>query len=434
MEYLKQKFKSKRLLSRAVFAGILFFVVFSMTSAQTVEQIQDDISQRQQKLNQIQNEINSLQLDINRAQKQAASLKNEVALYDLQIRQTETKITASQIEIEQLEIKIAELQKGIQQKKEEIERQKIFLSETLRLINEYDDLSTLEITLANDTFSEFLDQVTYAGNLQEKTHEVLIEIKDLKIELEERRVEVTTELANEEKVRHELQLAQDALQDQRGFKAGLLTATRGQERIYQTMLADASQKQEQVEREIFDLEAAIRNRLGDKSAPLITGGLLRWPMSGVLTQGYGRTGFTALGYSFHNGLDIAAPAGTTIYAAGDGIVHATGTGNAAYGNWVVIKHALDKDGKIFRIYTPYAHMRSMRVATGQTVRSGDIVGFEGNTGNTTRLLYGPERGYHIHFTIFDEEGFGIKDGAYPNVYGPYQIPYGYTYNPLDFLK
>ncbi len=434
MKHIKQKFNSKNLFGKAVFAGILFFIVFGMTSAQTVEEIQNDIAKRQQKLNQIQNEINSLQLDINRAQKQAASLKNEIALYDLQIRQTETKIAASQLEVEQLQAKIAELQKQIQEKIEEIERQKIFLSESLRLINEYDELSTLEITLANNTFSEFLDQVTYASNLQEKTQEVLVEIKALKIELEGNRVEVVTELANEEKIRHELQLAEDALQDQRGFKAGLLTATRGQERIYQTLLADASQKQEQVEREIFDLEAAIREKLGDKSAPLITGGLLRWPMSGVLTQSYGKTGFTALGYNFHNGLDIAAPAGTTIYAAGDGIVHAVGSGNAAYGNWVVIKHALEKDGRVFRIYTLYAHMRSVRVAPGQTVRAGDIVGFEGNTGNTTRLLYGPERGYHIHFTIFDEEGFGIKDGAYQNLYGPYQIPYGYTYNPMDFLK
>ena len=430
----KQKQSSGRFLRRAVFAGILFFVVFGMTSAQTVDEIRDDIAARQQKLNQIQNEINGLQQEINRAQKQAASLKNEIALYDLQIRQTETKITASQGEIEQLQAKIEELQKQIQQKQEEIERQKIFLSETLRLINEYDDLSTLEITLANDTFSEFLDQVTYAANLQEKTQELLVEIKELKIELEEKRVELTTELANEEKVKHELELAEASLQDQRGLKAGLLTATRGQERIYQSLLADASQKQEQVEREIFDLEAAIRDRLGDKSAPLITGGLLRWPMSGVLTQSYGRTGFTALGYSFHNGLDIAGPAGTTIYAAGDGIVHATGSGNAAYGNWVVMKHALAKEGKIFRIYTLYAHMRSVRVSTGQTLKAGDIIGFEGNTGNTTRLLYGPERGYHLHFTIFDEEGFGIKAGAYQNLYGPYQIPYGYTYNPLDFLK
>ena len=434
MNKLKHTQISGRFFSRAVFAGILLFVCFGISSAQTVDDLKNDINERQQRLNDIQNEINGLQTEINRTQKQAASLRNEIALYNLQIRQTEVKITASKLEIEQLQAKIAEIQQQIQAKQEQIERQKTFLGETLRLINEYDDLSTLEITLANNTFSEFLDQVTYAGNLQEKTQELLEEIRILKAELEEQKITLATELANEEKTKHELELAEASLEDQRGLKAGLLVATRGQERIYQSLLADASQKQEQVEREIFDIEAAVRDRLGDKSAPLITGGILRWPMSGVMTQGYGKTGFTALGYNFHNGIDIGAPAGTRIYAAGDGIVHATGSGNTAYGNWAVIKHALSKDGKIFRIYTLYAHMRSVRVSAGQTVKSGDIVGFEGNTGNTTRLLYGPHRGYHLHFTIFDEDGFGIKGGAYQHLYGPYQIPYGYTYNPLDFLK
>jgi len=73
------------------------------------------------------------------------------------------------------------------------------------------------------------------------------------------------------------------------------------------------------------------------------------------------------------------------------------------------------------------------MSPGQSVQMGDLVGFEGNTGNTTRLLYGPHRGYHLHFTIFDARGFGVQDGAYPNIYGPYTVPFGATYNPLDFL-
>jgi len=76
----------------------------------------------------------------------------------------------------------------------------------------------------------------------------------------------------------------------------------------------------------------------------------------------------------------------------------------------------------------------MVVSAGQVVRGGDIIGYEGNTGNTTRLLYGPEAGYHLHFTVFDEEGFGIKHGQYSAKYGSYDIPYGYTYNPKNFLK
>ena len=413
---------------------LLFFVIFGITSAQSnVDNIRDNLSEKQQKLNQIQKEISDLQQQISRSQKQSASLKNEIGLYDLQIKQTETKIQAVQLELDGLNDEIATTTAQIQKKQDQIEKEKTFLSETLRLINENDSTSALEMALANDTFSQFLDQVTYASNLQEKIQDFLNDIKDLKVQLEIKKTELATQVANQEKAKSELLSANESLGAQRGQKGNLLAETRGQERIYQSLLSDAALKQEQVEKEIFDLELAIRQKLGDKSLPPI-GGILRWPMSGILTQGYGKTGFTALGYNFHNGIDIASPPGTTIYAAGDGLIYATGTGAAAYGNWVVVKHTLSKDGRVFNIYTVYGHMQRFVVSTGQPIHAGDVVGYEGNTGNTTRLLYGPERGYHLHFTVLDEEGFRIVPGAYQNIYGPYQIPVGYTYNPLDFLR
>ena len=409
-------------------------LVFSISSAQTsVVELKQDINEKQQKLDQINTEIQNLQQQISKKQKETASLKNEIAVLDLQISQTEKQIAAVQLEIEKISSEILEIQIQIRQKEEQIEKEKTFLSENLRLINEYDQVTPLEITLGNDTFSEFLDQVQYASNLQDKTLDALQEIKILKNQLIEKKSELSVKLEEQERLRKQLDAAKAEIEAQRGQKQALLTATRGQERAYQSLLSDANAKQEQVEREIFELEVAIRQQIGDKSLPPIEG-LLRWPMSGILTQGYGKTGFTALGYTFHNGIDIAAPAGAKIYAAGDGVVYATGTGTAAYGNWVVIKHTIIKDGNTFNIFTLYGHMRSFIALNGQAVKSGDLIGYEGNTGNTTRLLYGPERGYHLHFMVLDGEDFHIKPGAYQDKYGPYQIPYGYTYNPLNFLQ
>lgn len=434
MYFLKLKPKFKKTISKTLTAVIFVSLIFGTSSAQTtVDELKENISEKQQKLEEITAEIQDLQREIIKRQKQAATLKNEIALFDLQIQQTEAQIAAVELEIEQLSAEILETQIAIREKIDQIDQQKQYLAETLRLINEYDAVSALEITLGNDTFSEFLDQIQYTTNLQEKDQELLNIIKALKAELEQKKTELEGVLAKREELRNQLAAARDSLSEQRQQKESLLTRTRGQEKIYKTLLSEAAKKQEEVEREIFELEVTVRQQLGDKTLPPIAG-LLHWPMSGILTQGYGKTGFTALGYNFHNGIDVAAPAGTKIYAAGDGLVYATGTGKAAYGNWVVIKHTLSKDGEIFNIYTLYGHLQKIVVSVGQPIRAGDLVGYEGNTGNTTRLLYGPERGYHLHFTIFDEEGFNIKDGAYQSIYGPYQIPYGYTYNPLNFLK
>lgn len=413
---------------------VLLFLVFGSGSARTtVDKLRSDIGEKQTQLDQITAEIQNLQKEIISKQKQAASLKNEVALFDLQIRQTEAQIQAVELEIEKFASQIQETQITIQDKEDQIKREKEFLAETLRLINEYDTVSALEIALSNDTFSQFLDQVQYATNLSEKNQEILNTLKTLKRQLEEKKAELTDQLLKQEQLKAELNSARNSLEDQRNTKQTLLARTRGQEKIYRTLLAETAKKQEEVEREIFELEVVVRQQLGEKTLPPIVG-LLRWPMSGILTQGYGKTGFTALGYNFHNGIDIAAPAGTKIYSAGNGLVFATGTGKAAYGNWVVIKHTLSKDGEVYNIYTLYGHLQSFIVSVGQAVRGGDLIGFEGNVGNTTRLLYGPERGYHLHFSIFDEEDFDIKPGAYQDIYGPYQIPYGYSYNPLEFLR
>lgn len=430
----KKQRPNQKIAAKVIPAILLLLLVFGTTSAQTnVDELRGNISDKQQQLDQLTAEIQNLQKDIAKQQKLGASLKNEIALYDLQIRQTEFQISAVEIEIDKLSSEILQTQVAIQGKEEQIQKQRNFLAETLRLINEYDSVTPLELTLSNNTFSQFLDQVQYATNLQEKTQELLLSIKKLKEELEAKKTELTAELAKQQELEKELTRTKKSLQEQRDAKQYLLNKTRGQEKIYQSLLSDAAKKQEEVEREILQLEISVRQKLGDKTLPPI-GGILRWPMSGILTQGYGNTGFTALGYTFHNGIDIAAPAGTKIYAAGDGLVYATGTGKAAYGNWVVVKHTISKDGKVFNIYTLYGHLQSLVVSSGQAVRGGDLLGYEGNTGNTTRLLYGPERGYHLHFTIFDEEGFNIKSGAYQDVYGSYQIPYGYTYNPLNFLK
>lgn len=429
------KKRNNQKLKRSLLAALLVLSLsFGFSRAATpIEELQNNINEKQQELQQLQGQIADLQTEITKRRKQAASLQNEIALYDLQIRQLEIQIRAVANQIELSNTAILETEVAIKQKEEELEKQKELLAETLRLINEYDSTTPLEMTLGNDTFSQFLDQVQYAVNLQEKDQELIKSIRELKAALEQKKIELETQLAKQTELETQLDQAQNSLEEQRAGKQAILAETRGQEKLYQALLNQVAVKEEQVNREIFDLEINVRKARGDKTLPPIEG-LLRWPMSGILTQNYGSTGFTALGYSFHNGIDIAAPAGTKIFAAGDGLVYATGAGKTAYGNWVVIKHTLAKDGDVRNIYTLYGHLRNAVVNAGQAVRGGDLIGFEGNTGNTTRLLYGPERGYHLHFTVFDDDGFDIKEGAYESTYGPYQIPYGYTYNPLNFLK
>lgn len=106
------------------------------------------------------------------------------------------------------------------------------------------------------------------------------------------------------------------------------------------------------------------------------------PVSGRISSRFGSR--EAFRDHDHKGLDIAAPNGTSIYAAADGTVKFAGMNNGGYGNLVVIKHG---NG----IETYYGHCSRIFVSEGQTVSAGDRIAAVGSTGRST--------GNHLHFEI-----------------------------------
>ena len=105
---------------------------------------------------------------------------------------------------------------------------------------------------------------------------------------------------------------------------------------------------------------------------------LAWPLRGVL---YGR--FGVRGGARHDGIDIAAPEGTPISAAADGIAIYVGE-QSGYGQVVILRH---EDGLV----TVYAHASAVLVREGARVVRGQPVARVGQTGRTT--------GPHLHFEV-----------------------------------
>jgi murein DD-endopeptidase MepM/ murein hydrolase activator NlpD len=95
---------------------------------------------------------------------------------------------------------------------------------------------------------------------------------------------------------------------------------------------------------------------------------------GRLTQKY---------HSGHNGLDIGVVVGTPVKTTMDGKVVHAGWNNQGYGNLVIVENGE------YRTY--YAHLASIPVSVGDTVRAGTTIGLSGNTGNST--------GPHLHYEI-----------------------------------
>lgn len=126
----------------------------------------------------------------------------------------------------------------------------------------------------------------------------------------------------------------------------------------------------------------------DREGRSVSGMLMRTPVSGArVSSRFGMRKHPILGYSrMHTGIDFAAPRGTPIKAAGDGIIERAGRAGA-YGKYIRIKH-----GKGYK--TAYAHMHRFAkgMKPGKRVRQGQVIGYVGTTGRST----GPHLHYEVH--------------------------------------
>lgn len=126
--------------------------------------------------------------------------------------------------------------------------------------------------------------------------------------------------------------------------------------------------------------------------------LLKTPINGArMSSGFGQRKHPILGYNkMHTGTDFAAPTGTPIYAAGEGVVEFAGR-KGGYGNYVQIKH----NGTYA---TAYAHMHRFAsgMRPGKPVKQGQVIGYVGSTGRST--------GPHLHYEV-------IKNGRKVNPMG-----------------
>ena len=129
------------------------------------------------------------------------------------------------------------------------------------------------------------------------------------------------------------------------------------------------------------------NEYFDENGKGMTKSLMKTPINGArLSSSYGMRKHPILGYNkMHKGLDFAAPTGTPIFAAGNGIVEYVGR-NGGYGKYIRIRH--DSTYK-----TAYAHLNSYKkgIGNGVRVKQGDIIGYVGSTGRST--------GPHLHYEI-----------------------------------
>jgi murein DD-endopeptidase MepM/ murein hydrolase activator NlpD len=260
-------------------------------------------------------------------------------------------------------------------------------------IYEYGDISYVNALIAARSFSEFVERwedlrLLIAANERAVRARKAAEARVAAVEadLERTRLELQQEQEAQEEARSQL----GSLADERRNLVQLAAVRR------RSVASEVAEMESLTAAEESSLEALILERERElesqqRAAGIAGGaesqgsaGMFSWPVTGTITSPFGwRSNPFGGAPEFHQGLDIAAPTGTTVTAAAGGtVIMAQWYGG--YGNYILIDHGGGYS-------TGYGHLSAIYVSSGQVVQRGQAIGAVGSTGQST--------GPHLHFEV-----------------------------------
>lgn len=388
--------KSKQIICVVLILILAFFQNYEMSvSAYSVEYTNATIKAKEQEIAAAKNEKKQLQNNLTNVknvkeqlEKSKSDLSDYISLLDGQVESVQAKI-------EELKIKISEKEKQIEETEEELKQaievqtnQYEAMKVRIRFLYEKGNNVYVDMMLNAGSFGEALNKAEYIEKLSAYDKKKLDEY-----------VEYSNYVA----------VCKEVMEEEKSLLDETKTAQEKEEKSLNELIKEKENEIEQVESDIKNKEAAIaeyqaevaaqnetikaleaavaaeKKRL-EEEARRYDGGVFTHPCPGYVrvSDDYGERMHPTLGIKkFHNGIDFAAPAGTSILAAYNGKVVAADY-SSTMGNYIMIDHG---DG----IYTIYMHASKLYVKKGQEVSKGAKIAAVGTTGRST--------GNHLHFSV-----------------------------------
>jgi murein DD-endopeptidase MepM/ murein hydrolase activator NlpD len=397
---------------------------------QNLKNAQSKIQSIKVKKQQTANDIKTLEKDIAAKNNDILSLEDYISSLDdniysfnMEIEALGKRLEKTNQELALLEDQSAEVEAEIKDSKhrlqkaiERIERRSQILRERLRFMYTNGSVSYMEVLMSSTGFSDFLvrfdhlksivghDKTLLESNRQDY-ETITVQIAEVEqqlaqldilyenqIAMKEKQVAAKNQQIEAKEKQNEAKHKQVAAKDmQLAEKGKLLSLTKNKKVEISNLvkeekaLAHYTEEQERAMIEAAALVASSKKAI----AYYKEGGKLAYPLPELyrVSSNFGIRidPITGKAGAMHNGMDFAAPAGTSILAAESGIVITAGW-VGGYGNTVILDHGNDT-------WTLYAHARKggIQVVVGQTVSRGDKISEVGTTGNST--------GNHLHFEV-----------------------------------
>ncbi len=363
--------------------------------------VSETVYDKQHQLQGLNGQIIATRTQIRQLLDQEHALQAQIAALDAQLASVQAQIDQETAKLVVLGQQVDQAKEQLAQKQAELAKHIADFGHRMRIMYKSGQVNGLELIFSAANFTDLMNRIFFFNDIVREDRRQLAELQKERAAIEVMKADLEAKQAEQAQVVKQIKDQKAQLQtvrDQRAAREQQIAAIEAQ---FQQQLAEMQAQRAALQEQIA---ALIRESYRARSS-----GKWKWPMDGVITQGFGCTSYPFEPYEpscpskhFHSGLDIAADYGTPVHAADGGIVHnftmgcSWGSGLCGYGRYVVIVHAGG-------FTTLYGHLSSWAVGDGVQVDKDTVIGYEGSTGNST--------GPHVHFEM-DLAGMPVDPLAY----------------------
>ncbi len=390
------------IMAMVLLLSLLLSLLGSVANAASSSEIQDQIDELEDQKEATDRELAELEelLSENLDSMLAMIAQKDAIDQQIAILQSQNQ-TISQM-VSAYNLMIADQQEALDKAEARMEELNEKYKLRIRAMEEQGGLSYWSVIFNASSFSDLLDRLNMVAEIANADAKRLEELKEVAQEVEAARADLFVKKQELDVVKQELQASQTEMEAKRAEADGILADLVALGEEYEIYMEEAEDRQQQLMEELaakedeYD-EAVYQEWLATSVPPTTTappgGGSntvdgITWitPTKNYrITDRFGMRWHPISGqYKMHNGIDMAAPQGTPIYATRSGYVTLTSFQAGGAGYYVKINHG---DG----FSSIYMHMTHYIVSAGEYVSAGQVIGYVGNTGGST--------GPHLHFGI-----------------------------------
>ncbi len=234
----------------------LIVIIAAMAGFFIVANAQDPVLEEERKaleaeLEKYEKQIEEQEAEIAKLKKQGNTLQSEINKLNANIISLNAKIKATNLSIKKLNDEIKLTQSKINSTGKDIDFNQKALAEVLRNIYENERRGTVEIFLANDNLSDFMNNLNGLMKVQDNLKTVLRRIVDLKQGLVDAKESLALERTDAQELKNYMDSQKSTVQKTQTQKNSLLKTTKGKESEYQKMLVETKKTAAEIRSRIF---------------------------------------------------------------------------------------------------------------------------------------------------------------------------------------